>query len=184
MGDGGAVTTSDAALDRKIKALRNHGQGVGGKPYEHEVVGGNFRLDTLQCVALRTKLKHVARWNDERVALARRYADGLKAKDALERVRLPDFGPAGEHVFHQFVIRTANRDELQAFLKTRGIGSAVYYPIPLHLQPCFRDLGVKAGDLPESERASKEVLALPMYPGLAPAAVDEVVDAIAAFLRA
>jgi dTDP-4-amino-4,6-dideoxygalactose transaminase len=183
MGDGGAVTTHDGELDRRIKALRNHGQGVGGVAYEHGVVGGNFRLDTLQCVALRAKLPHVARWNAERASLARRYVEGFKAKGVLGLVRPPDFGPDGEHVFHQFVVRLARRDDLQKFLKERSIGSAVYYPLPLHLQPCFRELGHKSGDFPESEKAAREVLALPMFPGLAPSAVDEVVAAIADFAR-
>src|SRR5688572_28173719 len=148
LGDGGAVTTHDAELDKRIKALRNHGQGAGGKPYEHEVVGGNFRLDTLQCVGLRAKLPHVSRWNEERVALAHRYVAGFQARSLEKKLRAPEFGPEGEHVFHQFVIRTERRDELQAHLKARGIGSAVYYPIPLHQQPCFRDLGHRAGDFP------------------------------------
>ena len=183
LGDGGAVATRDAALDRRIKALRNHGQGAGSNPYEHELLGGNFRLDALQCAALRVKLPHLGRWNQERIALARRYAEGLRAHGVTEQVRLPDFGPDGGHVFHQFVVRAERRDELRAFLRERGIGSAIYYPIPLHLQPCFRDLGHRVGDFPETERAAAEVLALPIHPGLPPAAVDQVVDAIAAFVR-
>ena len=180
-GDGGLVTTKDAELDRKVRALRNHGQGSGSRPYEHESVGGNFRLDALQCAALATKLPHVARWNSERIELARRYDAAWRERGLGEQVRAPDPGAPGEHVYHQYVIRVERRDALKEFLAARGIGTAVYYPLPLHLQPCFRELGGRAGDLPNSERAAREVLALPLWPGLSAAQVGSVVDAIAAF---
>jgi dTDP-4-amino-4,6-dideoxygalactose transaminase len=181
LGDGGLVTTRDPELDRRVRALRNHGQGFGRRPYEHELVGGNFRLDALQCVALETKLPHVPRWNDERVAIARRYDAGWRARGLEGDVRPPDAGPPGAHVYHQYVVRVARREELKAFLAARGIGTAVYYPLPLHLQPCFRDLGLREGALPVAERAAREVLALPIWPGLAATEVDRVVDAVAAF---
>jgi dTDP-4-amino-4,6-dideoxygalactose transaminase len=185
LGDGGLVATRDASLDRRVRALRNHGQepGARGSAYEHALVGGNFRLDALQCAALETKLPHVARWNGERVALARRYDGALRAAGLLDSVRPPAHGGEGEHVFHQYVVRAERRDELHAFLAARSIGAAVYYPRPLHLQPCFRDLGYRAGDFPVAEQAAREVLALPIHPGLPPAQVDAVVDAIAAFYR-
>jgi dTDP-4-amino-4,6-dideoxygalactose transaminase len=181
LGDGGLVTTRDAELDRRVRALRNHGQGLASRPYEHELVGGNFRLDALQCAVLETKLPHVPRWNDERVAIARRYDAAWRARGLADDVRPPDAGPPGAHVFHQYVVRVARRDELQQFLAARGIGTAVYYPLPLHLQPCFLDLGLREGALPVAERAAREVLALPIWPGLAAAQIDRVVDAVAAF---
>jgi len=183
VGDGGLVITRDAALDRAVRRLRNHGQeaGAGGCDYEHAAIGGNFRLDALQCAALETKLPHVARWNAERVDLARRYDEGLRAAGLLDHVKPPPRGDAGAHVYHQYVVRAERRDELRAFLAARSIGAAVYYPRPLHLQPCFRDLGYREGDLPVAEQAAREVLALPIHPGLAPEQVDAVVAALAAF---
>jgi dTDP-4-amino-4,6-dideoxygalactose transaminase len=181
LGDGGLVTTQDPELARKVRALRNHGQGYGGRPYEHQLVGGNFRLDALQCAALATKLPHVARWNAQRLELARRYDAGWRSRGLEGRVRAPDAGPAGAHVYHQYVVRVERREELKEFLAARGIGTAIYYPLPLHLQPCFKDLGGRAGELPVAERAAREVLALPIFPGLAAAEVDRVVDAVAAF---
>lgn len=181
LGDGGLVTTHDPELARRVRALRNHGQGLGGQPYEHHVVGGNFRLDALQCAALATKLPHVARWNAERIELARRYDAGWRTRGLEGQVRAPDPGPAGAHVYHQYVVRVERRDELKEFLAARGIGTAIYYPLPLHLQPCFQDLGGRVGDLPVAERAAREVLALPIFPGLAASEVDRVVDAVAAF---
>jgi dTDP-4-amino-4,6-dideoxygalactose transaminase len=181
LGDGGLVTTRDEELARRVRALRNHGQGSGANPYEHQFVGGNFRLDALQCAALATKLPHVARWNSERIELARRYDAAWRERRLAEQVRAPAPAPAGAHVYHQYVIRVERRDELKEFLAARGIGTAVYYPLPLHLQPCFRDLGGRAGDLPNAERAAREVLALPLWPGLAAAQVESVVDAVAGF---
>jgi dTDP-4-amino-4,6-dideoxygalactose transaminase len=183
VGDGGLVTTRDAALDRDVRRLRNHGQeaGAGGRDYEHAAIGGNFRLDALQCVALETKLPHVARWNAERVGLAQRYDLGLRAAGLEDHVKPPPHAAAGAHVYHQYVVRAERRDELRAFLAARSIGAAVYYPRPLHLQPCFRDLGYQEGDLPIAEQAAREVLALPIHPGLAPEQVDAVVAALAAF---
>jgi len=182
VGDGGLVTTRDAALDRAVRRLRNHGQEAGaGGDYEHAAIGGNFRLDALQCAALATKLPHVARWNAERIELARRYDEGLRAAGLLDHVQPPPRGDAGAHVYHQYVVRAERRDELRAFLAARAIGASVYYPRPLHLQPCFRELGYRVGDLPIAEQAAREVLALPIHPGLAPAQVDAVVEALAAF---
>jgi dTDP-4-amino-4,6-dideoxygalactose transaminase len=135
-------------------------------------------------VALRAKLPHVAAWNAERASLATRYGESFARHGLLEDVRLPDPGPAGAHAWHQYVIRVGRRDELKAFLAQRGIGSAIYYPLPLHRQPCFADLGQRAGDFPVAERASKEVLALPMFPGLAPDAIERVVESIRSFVRA
>ena len=180
-GDGGAVTVCDAERAERVRVLRAHGS----KPkYVHHVVGGNFRLDALQAAILSVKLPHLAAANERRQAIAKRYralfADaGLLGDDS---VVAPEDGP-GRHVYHQFVVRAQRRDTLREFLGERGIGTMVYYPRPLHVQDCFAELGCKEGDLPESERASREVLALPVFPELSEDEQDYVVDAMAAFYR-
>ena len=177
-GDGGLITTADDDLDASLRKLRVHGQ---SGPYEHPVVGGNFRLDALQAAVLRVKLPHVAGWVEGRRANADRYRR-LFGHTALDgAVRLPDALPGRGHTFNQYVVRAARRDELRAFLVERGIGAAVYYPLPLHLQPCFQDLGYSEGDLPVAEEASREVLALPVFPELDSSEQEEVVAAIAEF---
>lgn len=180
-GDGGMVTTSDPALDDRLRLLRNHGH----RPkYYNRVVGGNFRLDALQAAVLRVKLPYLDGWTAARRQNAARYRQ-LFAKAGLggegSPVGLPDETPERFHIYNQFVIRCARRDDLMAFLKTREIGSEVYYPVPLHLQPCFEDLGYRPGDLPASEAAARESLAIPIYPELTDAMQAEVVDAIRAF---
>ena len=180
-GDGGAVTVCDAERAERVRVLRAHGS----KPkYVHHVVGGNFRLDALQAAILSVKLPHLAAANERRQAIAKRYralfADaGLLGDDS---VVAPEDGP-GRHVYHQFVVRAQRRDTLREFLGERGIDTMVYYPRPLHVQDCFAELGCKEGDLPESERASREVLALPVFPELSEDEQDYVVDAMAAFYR-
>ncbi len=179
-GDGGLVTTRDPELAKKLKQLRMHGQtGV----YQHLWVGGNFRLDALQAAVLRVKLPHVPGWVEGRRANAARYRDLFGAAGLLDTLSLPEALPGRGHTFNQYVVRAPRRDELKAFLSERGIGCAVYYPLPLHLQPCFSYLGLAAGDLPVAEQACHEVLALPVYPELTPAEQREVVDAIAEFYR-
>jgi dTDP-4-amino-4,6-dideoxygalactose transaminase len=177
-GDGGMVTTNDDELARLLKELRVHGQsGV----YLHPRIGGNFRLDALQAAILRVKLPHVAAWVEGRRANARRYAQLFHDAGLDEIVGLPAEVPGRGHTFNQYVVRVPRRDELRASLAERGIGQAVYYPLPLHLQPCFAELGYHEGDLPVAEQASREVLALPVFPELTLAELEEVVAAIAEF---
>ncbi len=176
-GDGGLVTTNDPELAALIRQLRMHGQsGV----YEHTHVGGNFRLDALQAAVLRVKLPHVEAWVAARRANAERYAR-LFAEAGLDQVVLPLAREGRGHTYNQYVVRVPRRDELRSYLAERGIGCAVYYPLPLHLQPCFAGLGYGPGDFPVAEQASREVLALPVFPELEPAEQEEVVGAIAAF---
>ena len=185
LGDGGMVLTSRGDIDQRLRSLRVHGA-VGGL-YRHETLGLASRLDTLQAAALSVKLRHVARWNRARRQVAEWYGELLRSTDLVAppepRIGLPQ--PAGEaHVFHQYVIRApGHRDELRAHLDDRGIGTQVYYPIPLPLQPCLRHLGHKGGDFPEAEHASAETLALPIYPELPRSAVETVVEAIADYYR-
>ena len=178
-GDGGLVTTNDTGLARRLRELRMHGQ---SGTYHHPTVGGNFRLDALQAAVLRTKLPHVAAWVDARRRNAARYRELFGAAGLLDgTVRLPEALEGRGHTFNQYVIRVERRDALREYLLERGIGCAVYYPLPLHLQPCFADFGGTAGDLPVAETACGEVLAIPVFPELEDAEQEEVVAAIAAF---
>jgi dTDP-4-amino-4,6-dideoxygalactose transaminase len=170
-GDGGMIITGDAGLAARLRRLRVHG----AQPrYHHELVGGNFRLDELQAALLRVKLPHLAGWSARRAQIARRYRAGLAGLP----IALPPEDPGC--VWNQFVIRVPDgrRDALRLHLASRKIASAIYYPQPLHLQPCFAQLGYRRGDCPQAERACAEVLALPIYPELAPAAIDRVCDVI------
>jgi dTDP-4-amino-4,6-dideoxygalactose transaminase len=185
LGDGGMVLTSSCEIAQRLRILRAHGA-VGGL-YRHEVLGLASRLDALQAAALSVKLRYVARWNVRRRQVAEWYGEAFRSTDLVAprstRISLPL--SAGEaHVFHQYVIRVSgHRDGLRAHLDDRGIGTQVYYPIPLPLQPCLRHLGHKGGDFPEAERASAETLALPIYPELPRSAVETVVDTIADYYR-
>lgn len=176
-GDGGMILTQDEALATRLKRLRLHG---GAKQYHHEEVGTNSRLDTIQAAVLLAKLPHLARWSEARRERAARYGEALAA---VSGVAIPATDPANEHIFHQYTLRADRRDELLAHLKARGIGCAVYYPIGLHLQPCFAHLGYRAGSLPRTEQAMREVVSLPVYPELTDSQMGEVVDAIRAFYR-
>jgi dTDP-4-amino-4,6-dideoxygalactose transaminase len=155
--------------------LRTHGS---VKTYHHEEVGYNSRLDALQAAVLRAKLPHLAGWSARRRENAA-YYDAAFAD--VPEVRTPFVEPANESIYNQYTLRVERRDDLQAHLKARGIGSAVYYPLPLHLQPCFAYLGYRQGQCPESERAAQQVLSLPVYPELTRAQLDEVVEAVRAF---
>lgn len=177
-GDGGLVTTGDDELAERLTELRMHGQ---SGPYQHPRVGGNFRLDALQAAVLRVKLPRVEAWIEARRANAARYRKLFAQADLEEVVELPTELNGRGHTYNQFVIRVPRRDELRAFLLERGIGCAVYYPLPLHLQPCFAGLGGTQGQLPESEKASREVLAIPVFPELTAEEQEEVVAAIASF---
>ena len=177
-GDGGLVVTNDDELAEKVRMLRVHGS----KPkYYHHMVGTNSRLDALQAAILRVKLGHLDDWTESRRKIAYRY-DALLAD--IPGIVTPYRAPDRTHTFHQYTVRVlgGKRDALQTYLKKRGISTQVYYPLPLHLQPCFRDLGYREGDLPESERASREVLSLPMFPELTEEEQDYVVQAIKAFM--
>ncbi len=177
-GDAGLCTAGDPDLAEQLRVLRVHG----GKPkYYHAFIGGNFRIDELQAAVLRVKLKHLDAWTDGRRANAA-YYDAAFARAGLgARITTPVALPGYRHIFNQYVIRAERRDALRQFLTERGIGTEIYYPVPLHLQECFRYLGYRPGDLPESERAAAETLALPIYPELADAQLDRVVESIAAF---
>ncbi|MGA8488785.1 MAG: DegT/DnrJ/EryC1/StrS family aminotransferase [Terriglobales bacterium] len=182
-GDAGLVTTSDPDLAEHMRSLRNHGS---SRRYHHEEIGWNCRMDAIQAAILRVKLARIEVWNQQRRQRAATYdhllADaGLTSKKTDSPVKLLQTSPHAFHVFHQYVIRAARRDDLRKFLGERKIGTEVYYPIPLHLQPCFAYLGYSAGDLPESERAAHEVLALPMFPELTEAEQERVVESIAEF---
>ncbi len=173
-GDGGAVTTDDAALAAQVRALRNHGA---AQKLQHERIGGNFRLDELQAALLRVKLPHLSRWTAERRGLAALYRERLAGLP----IGLPP--PDAGCVWNQFVIRVpaARRDSLRRHLEERGIASAVYYPIPLHLQPALAFLGHRAGDFPNAERAAQESLALPIFPGLTDGDLSRVAEALGDF---
>ena len=178
-GDGGMVTTNDAQLAQRVRQLRSHGE---QSRYEHTQVGGNFRLDALQAAVLRVKLRHVDAWTAARQRNADTYRR-LFAAQELGEISLPVEAPHRRHIYHQFVVQSAHRDTLLATLRRQEIGAAVYYPTPLHLQPCFAALGYERGTFPHSEDAARRSLALPIYPELTPAMQEEVVRAIAAFHR-
>jgi dTDP-4-amino-4,6-dideoxygalactose transaminase len=172
LGDGGAVVTGDAALAERVRALREYGW---RERYVSHEVGMNSRLDELQAAILRVKLRHLAADNVRRREIAAQYLQRL----AGAAVQLPRIGPEVEHVFHQFVIRTPQRDVLRAHLQSRGIGALIHYPVPVHLQPAYRGrVAPGAGGLPETERAAVGVLSLPMFPQLRDEQVERVVDAV------
>jgi len=208
-GDGGMVTTNDAALAEKLKILRAHGS----KPkYYHHLVGGNFRLDALQAAVLLVKLKYLDTWSNKRRQNAAYYSSLFQQSGLVEKgfvfppkavwesgsainpqsppaIASPQARRAGAirnpklvgHIYNQYVIRAKRRDELRAYLGEHGVGTEVYYPLPLHLQSCFAELGYKAGDFPESEKAAAETLALPIYPELEPGQQEYVVARVNSF---
>ena len=176
-GDAGMVVTNSAELAARIRTLRNHGQ---SEKYRSSEPGWNSRLDEIQAAILRVKLRHLSDWQRARQSLAAEYNRLLSQIPGV----MPPLAPEGfEHVYHQYTIRIEQRDALQKFLSERKIGSTVYYPYPLHLQPLYASLGHKPGDFPHSERAAQEVLSLPMYPELRNEQIARVVDAIAEFLK-
>jgi dTDP-4-amino-4,6-dideoxygalactose transaminase len=171
MGDGGLATTQDAELGDHLLRLRVYG---GRQRYVHEELGFNSRLDEIQAAVLRVKLEFLEEWTARRRAIAARYRAGLEGLG----LALPAESPGSTHVYHQFAVRVPDRDVVQRRMAERGVQTAIYYPIPLHLQPMYRELGYRTGHFPEAERAAREVLCLPMYPELTDAQVDEVVDAV------
>lgn len=174
-GDGGMIVTQDEALATRLKRLRVHG---GAKQYYHDEVGYNSRLDALQAAVLAAKLPHLSHWSAGRRANAA-YYDSAFAD--VPEIQVPYIDPPNESIFNQYTLRVERRDALQSYLKEKGIGSAVYYPLPLHLQPCFQYLGHKEGAFPEAEKAAREVLSLPIFPELTSAHLDEVIGTVRAF---
>ena len=187
-GDGGAISTDDEDSAAHVRRLRNHGS---RQRYYHEEIGWNSRLDALQAAILRIKLRHIDQWNLQRRAIAARYdalfrnsslvKSGALTVDVRAPIGLLQTRPEAFHIYHQYVVRGFRRDELRAFLTAQGIGTEIYYPVPLHLQQSFAYLGYKAGDLPESEAAAREALALPIFPELRDDELQRVVAAIAEF---
>jgi dTDP-4-amino-4,6-dideoxygalactose transaminase len=180
-GDAGLVTTLHPEMAQRMKNLRNHGS---SRRYHHEEIGWNCRMDAIQAAILRVKLPHIEHWNQQRRERAAAY-DRLLISAGLSGAHSPvrrlQISASAHHVFHQYVIRVERRDQLRALLTERHIGTEIYYPLPLHLQPCFAYLGHREGDFPESERAAREVLALPMFPELTEDEQAWVVETIAEF---
>ncbi|HVJ04577.1 MAG TPA: DegT/DnrJ/EryC1/StrS family aminotransferase [Candidatus Saccharimonadales bacterium] len=189
-GDAGAATTTDMEVGEHMKRLRNHGA---ARRYYHEEIGWNARMDGIQGAVLRIKLRHIEQWNQRRREIAATYDDLLQKAglagargtstyvDASRPLALPATATEAKHIFHQYVLRAERRDALREFLLQRQIGCEIYYPVPLHLQQCFAYLGYKPGDFPESERACREVIALPIFPELTGDEQQTVVSAIAEF---
>jgi dTDP-4-amino-4,6-dideoxygalactose transaminase len=181
-GDGGMLTTNDPEVAASLRDLRSHGA---RKKYYHDRVGINSRLDSLQAAILRVKFRHLDQWTQARRANAQRYRGLFRDAGLISSgaVRLPAEAASALHAYNQFVIRARERDKLRTYFTERGIGSEIYYPLPLHLQVCFKSLGYHAGDFPESERAAEEALAIPVYPELGAASQGRVVETIASFYR-
>jgi dTDP-4-amino-4,6-dideoxygalactose transaminase len=179
-GEAGLVTTNDDKLAERLRRLRVHG---GATEYHHDEVGFNSRLDTMQAAVLRVKLPHLDAWSDARSERAAAYTRMLSDAGLEGLVTPPHTVPGARHIFHQYVIRVdaARRDALVTHLKSNGVGTKIYYPVPLHMQPCFAYLGHREGDFPESERAARETLALPMYPELTREQQEYVVETIRRF---
>lgn len=184
MGDAGLVTTSDAKIAQRMRSLRTHGM---TRRYYHDEIGWNARMDAIQAAVLEVKLRYLGVWTEERRRRAARYDELFRAAGLVssgstaEGIVLPWTDPRAEHVFHQYVIRAPRRDTLREHLTQAGIGSEIYYPVPLHLQDPLADLGYRAGDFPHAEAAAREVLALPLYPELRDDEQQAVVDAIRGF---
>lgn len=170
-GDGGMVVTNDEDLYNRLKIMRNHGA---NPKYYYKFVGGNFRLDPIQAAVLLVKLPHLEDWSEAR----RRNAAFYDEKFVNTVVKTPYISPDCVSIYNQYVIRIPKRDELVAYLKEKGIGCAIYYPVPMHLQECFVHLGYREGDFPEAEKAAKEVLAIPVYPELTEEMKKFVVDSV------
>jgi len=184
-GDAGLVVCRDEATAKRLRIVREHGM----EPrYYHHVIGGNFRLDELQAAILNVKLPHLDEWSEARREAADFYAKEFDRAGLTKMVTLPtepyrETGLRNHHIYHQYVIRTERRDELQVHLSKREVGTAIYYPLGLHEQECFHYLGNKRGDFPETERAARETLALPIFPEISRDAQKYVVDSIAEFLE-
>jgi dTDP-4-amino-4,6-dideoxygalactose transaminase len=182
IGDGGLVATNEPTLAAKLTMLRTHGE---ISKYKHQTVGLNSRLDSIQAAALGVKLGHIDGWCAARIQRAQSYEKLFLATDLIKKnaVRIPAMGSGRSHVFNYYVIRAQRRDALKSFLTDAGIQTEIYYPIPLHMQPCFAPLGYRKGDFPHAECAAEEVLALPLYPELPAEHQEGVVEKIAEFYR-
>ncbi len=185
-GDAGMAVCRDGELAAKIRLMRNHGMGT---QYHHEKVGGNFRLDAMQAAILLAKLPHLDAWHEARRRNAALYREEFVRLGIDARITLPSephaaSGLKNHHIYHQYVLRVPQRDRVRESLTAAGIGCAVYYPVPLHLQECFASLGHREGNFPEAEKASRETLALPIYPELTPEQIREVAEALARALEA
>ena len=180
IGDGGMVVSTDAELAGKVRLLRHHGQ---IDAYRHGYVGGNFRLDALQAAALRVKLRRLDEWSAARAEHAGWYAGEIEREGLGEFLTPPEVLSGAGHVYNQFTLRARNRDALREHLQREGVGHAVYYPLPLHLQPCFSYLGYKEGDFPLAEQACREVISLPVYPELTQSQMERVMEALKTFYK-
>jgi dTDP-4-amino-4,6-dideoxygalactose transaminase len=176
MGDGGLLAVRDVSLSQKISMMRVHGS---SKKYQHALIGTNSRLDAIQAAVLRVKLAHLDGWNAKRAKIAALYHEGLHDLP----LELPKNMGYGRHIYHQYSVRFIGRDALRDHLSAKGIQSAVHYPIPLHLQPAFAYLGLREGTFPESERAAREVLCLPIYPEMGDDAIAYVIDGIRSYFK-
>jgi dTDP-4-amino-4,6-dideoxygalactose transaminase len=179
-GDAGLCVANDPALAERIEILRVHG----GKPkYYHAFIGGNFRIDEIQSAVLNIKLKHLDAWSAGRQRNARSYDNAFEAADLGKAVEAPRAVPGVRHIFNQYVIRVRDRDKLRQHLMAAGVGTEIYYPVPLHLQECFEYLKHRKGDFPQSERAAEQTLALPIFPELTEVQLRYVVHSVADFYR-
>jgi len=177
-GDAGMCVTQDPELAERMRVLRVHG----GQPkYYHSLIGGNFRIDEIQAAVLAIKLKHLDRWSSGRQRNAELYSAAIERAGLTERIAIPRALPGHRHIWNQYCIVAERRDDLRRFLREHGVGSEIYYPLPLHRQPCFAYLGYAEGSFPESERIAAGALALPIFPELEPAELQYVVEQIAAF---
>jgi dTDP-4-amino-4,6-dideoxygalactose transaminase len=178
-GDGGMVTTNDEKIYQELKILRVHGS---QPKYYHRTIGGNFRLDALQAAILLVKFRYLDQWTEKRRENARIYRE-LFAHKGLEEIELP-FEKKGRHIYHQFVVKVGrNRDELKRYLVNQEIGCEIYYPVPLHIQECFRYLGYRPEDCPVSVEAAAQTLALPIYPELTYEQIEYIVEKIRSFYK-
>jgi dTDP-4-amino-4,6-dideoxygalactose transaminase len=179
-GDAGLLATNDPGLATRARLLRTHGM---EPKYYHHLVGANFRMDALQAAILRVKAPRLADWTEARRANAARYRGLFREAGCVPHLTLPHEPSDRRHIFNQFVVCTPDRDGLKRHLDEAGIGNEIYYPVPLHLQPCFAALGYRQGDFPHAERASRESLAIPIYPELTADQLQMVVDAVAGFVN-
>jgi dTDP-4-amino-4,6-dideoxygalactose transaminase len=175
-GDGGMVVSSKDAITDKIKTLRVHGS---SESYMHGEVGCNSRLDSLQAAVLRVKLKKLDTWLEQRRIIAQKYDESFSSPDIVT----PKVGPGNVHTYHQYTIAVDKRDELMQYLQEKGIASRVYYPVPLHLQPCYKDMGYPEGSFPVGEQMARKVLSLPIYPELTDEQTDYVIDSVKGFFK-
>jgi dTDP-4-amino-4,6-dideoxygalactose transaminase len=173
-GDGGMVVSDDDGIISAVKKLRVHGS---SKQYIHDEIAYNSRLDSLQAAILRVKLRKLNSWIEKRIEIAKRYNEAFQGTDIVT----PKTGEGNTHTYHQYTISVPDRDGMLNYLGEKGIGSRVYYPVPMHLQPCYKDLGYKQGDFPISEKAAKTVLSLPVYPELTEEMIQYVIDTVLAF---